>query len=494
MLDARSVTKAFFGNTVLQDVDFDIRPGEIHALIGENGAGKSTLLNIVAGIIRRDSGSITLDAREVDFGHPLEAMKAGISMVHQELSLVPNLTVAENIYLRREKTNALGFNDWRAMNRAAADIFARMGIGIEPGALVGSLSLGMQQLVEVAKAIALDAKIIIMDEPTSSLSEKEIAELFRIIRDLKERGLSIVFISHKLSELFEIADRITVLRDGRHIGTRDIGAITPEEIIRMMVGRHLGDLYPRKSSSIGDVIFSCRNVSRFGTVRDLTFDIRRGEILGFAGLVGSGRTEAMRALINADQRSSGRFSLNGEAIEIADPGDALEKGIVYVSEDRKASGLFLAYDIAANVGASTLGRYRTALGMIDQSALRATAVEYIRMMDVRPADVRARAVDLSGGNQQKVLIAKSLDTGPKVLIADEPTRGVDVGAKSLIHSRLRELAEQGVGIVVISSEMPEVIGMSDRILVFRNGAVSAELDNSDGSVTQETVMTHAAHR
>ncbi len=494
MLEARSVSKAFFGNSVLQDVDFDVRPGEIHALIGENGAGKSTLLNIVAGILRRDSGSIILDGRDVDFGHPLEAMKAGISMVHQELSLVPNLTVAENIYLRREKTNALGFNDWRAMNRAAADILARMGIGIEPGALVGALSLGMQQLVEVAKAIALDAKIIIMDEPTSSLSEQEIAELFRIIRGLKARDLSIVFISHKLSELFEIADRITVLRDGRHIGTRDIGAITPEEIIRMMVGRHLGDLYPRKSSSIGDVIFSCRNVSRFGTVRDLTFDIRRGEIVGFAGLVGSGRTEAMRALINADRRSSGSFSLNGETIEIADPGDALEKGIVYVSEDRKGSGLFLAYDIAANIGASTLGRYKTALGMIDQSALRATALEYIHMMDVRPADERARALDLSGGNQQKVLIAKSLNTGPKVLIADEPTRGVDVGAKSLIHSRLRALAQQGVGVVVVSSEMPEIIGMSDRILVFRNGAVSAELDNRDGGVTQETVMTHAAHR
>jgi ABC-type sugar transport system ATPase subunit len=494
VLDVRSVTKSFFGNTVLHAVDFDIRPGEIHALIGENGAGKSTLLNIIAGIHRRDSGLIVFDGREVDFTHPLDAIKAGISMVHQELSLVANLTVAENIYLRREKTNAFGFNNWSAMNRAATGIFQRMGLDILPDALVGSLSLGMQQLVEVAKAIALEARIIIMDEPTSSLSEKEIAELFRIIRDLKARGIGIVFISHKLSELFEIADRITVLRDGRHIGTRDISAVTAEEIIRMMVGRHLGDLYPRRSSAIGDIIFSCRNVARFGTIRDLTFDLRRGEILGFAGLVGSGRTEAMRAIINADRRSSGSFSLNGQAIAIGDPGDALDKGIVYVSEDRKGSGLFLAYDIAANIGAATLGRYRNVLGMIDTSALRASAREYIRMMDVRPANEQARAMDLSGGNQQKVLIAKSLDPGPKVLIVDEPTRGVDVGAKSLIHSRLRELAEAGVGIIVISSEMPEVIGMSDRILVFRNGAISAELDNRDGRVTQETVMTHAAHQ
>jgi ABC-type sugar transport system ATPase subunit len=494
MLEVKSVTKSFFGNTVLHGVSLDVRRGEVHAIIGENGAGKSTLLNIIAGILRRDSGSITFEGKEVDFGHPLEAMKAGISMVHQELSLVSNLTVAENIYLRREKTNAVGFNDWGAMNRAAAEIFERMGIDIAPGALVGSLSVGMQQLVEVAKAIALDAKLIIMDEPTSSLSEKEIVELFRVIRDLKDHSISVIFISHKLSELFEVSERITVLRDGHHIATRETGEVTPEEIIRMMVGRHLGDLFPKKSSSIGEVIFSCRNVSRFGTVRDLSLDVRRGEVLGIAGLVGSGRTEAMRALINADERSSGSFALNGQPIEIVNPGDALGKGIVYVSEDRKGSGLFLSYDIAANVGASTLGQYRSKAGLIDYSALRAKAREYIRMMDIRPANEQARAMDLSGGNQQKVLIAKALDAKPNVLIVDEPTRGVDVGAKSLIHARLRELAESGIAVIVISSEMPEVIGMSDRILVFKNGAISAELDNRDGRVTQETVMTHAAHQ
>jgi ABC-type sugar transport system ATPase subunit len=494
MLEVKKVTKSFFGNPVLHGVDFDVRSGEIHALIGENGAGKSTLVNIIAGILQRDGGSITLEGEEVNFGHPLEAMQAGISMVHQELSLVPNLTVAENIYLRREKKNALGFNNWRAMRKSAATIFQRMGVDIDPSALVGSLSVGMQQLVEVAKAISLDAKLIIMDEPTSSLSEKETVELFQVMRDLRAQGLGIVFISHKLSELFAMSDRITVFRDGRHIQTSDIGAVTPQDVIRMMVGRHLGDLYPGKSTAIGDVVFSCRNLARLGTVRKLDLDLRRGEVLGIAGLVGSGRTEAMRALINADPRSSGSFELEGQPIELRNPDDALAKGICYVSEDRKGSGLFLTYDIAANVGASTLAEYRNRAGMIDKAALRSKARDYIRLMDVRPPDDRARVIDLSGGNQQKILIAKALDAKPKVLIVDEPTRGVDVGAKSLIHKRLRELADSGVGVIVISSEMPEVIGMSDRILIFRNGEVSGELDNRDGSVTQEAVMTHAAHR
>lgn len=494
MLQVRSLKKSFFGNTVLQDVDFEVRGGEIHALIGENGAGKSTLVNIIAGILRRDSGTISFRGEQVDFGHPLEAMRAGISMVHQELSLVPNISVAENIFLRREKTGALGLNDWASMKLAASEIFTRMAVDIDPGALVGSLSVGMQQLVEVAKAISLDARLIILDEPTSSLSEKETVELFQVIRDLKANGLGIIFISHKIAELFKISDRITVFRDGRHIGTSDIRDVTPEDVIRMMVGRHLGDLYPDGSSVFGDVILSCRGVSRFGTVQDVSFDVRRGEILGVAGLVGSGRTEAMRAIINADHRTGGTFYLEGRPIELTDPGDALAKGIVYVSEDRKGSGLFLSFDIAENVGASTLRLYRNRFGLLNSSALRGKAREYIKMMDVRPPDARARAVDLSGGNQQKVLVAKALDGSPKVLIVDEPTRGVDIGAKALIHNRLRQLAEAGVGVVVVSSELPEVIGMSDRILVFRNGTVVANLDNRVGQATQELVMQHAAHQ
>jgi ABC-type sugar transport system ATPase subunit len=492
MLSVQSVSKSFFRNVVLHSVDFDVRSGEIHALIGENGAGKSTLVNIVAGILRRDSGTITFDGKAVDFGHPLEAMRAGISVVHQELSLVPNLTVAENIFLRHELTGLLGFNDWRRMRMEARKIFRRMGVDIDPTALVGSLSIGMQQLVEVAKALSLEAKLIIMDEPTSSLSEKEIVELFVVVRELKAKGLGIVFISHKLSELFEISDRITVFRDGHHVATSTIDDVTTEDIIKMMVGRHLGELFPPKTTRVSDVAFSCRGVSQFGTVRDLTFDVRRGEIVGIAGLVGSGRTEAMRALINADVRSSGTFTLDGNAIEITDPSDALAKGIVYLSEDRKGSGLFLGYDVAANIGASTLSNYANRFGFLSEARLRAKAREYIKSMDIRPPNEGARAMDLSGGNQQKVLLAKALDSRPKVLIVDEPTRGVDVGAKSLIHAQLRQLAESGIAVVLVSSEMPEVIGMSDRLLVFRNGAVVANLDNRTGRVSQETVMSHAA--
>lgn len=494
MLNLQGVTKSFFGNQVLQGVSFSVRPGEVHALIGENGAGKSTLVNIVAGILKRDGGEIHLQGQPVNFSHPLEAMRAGITMVHQELSLLPNISVAENIFLRHEITNSFGLNDWRAMRKRSREIFSRMGIDVDPAALAGSLSIGMQQLVEVAKAISLDAKLIVMDEPTSSLSEKEIAELFAVIRDLKSRGISIVFISHKLSELFDLSDSLTVLRDGQHIATNEIGDIDSDEVIRMMVGRHLGDLYPARGGKIGGVAFECRDVSRFGYVKDVGFSVRKGEVVGIAGLVGSGRTEAMRAIINADIRSSGSFRLEGRSITIADPTEAARQGIVYVSEDRKGSGLFLDFDIAENIGAGTLDRYRNALGMISRGKLRREARAYVDMMDIRPGNVGATTIDLSGGNQQKVLLAKALEMKPRVLIVDEPTRGVDVGAKSLIHAQLRALADMGVGVVIVSSEMPEVIGMSDRILVFRNGTVAAELDNRSGTVTQEMVMSHAAQQ
>jgi ABC-type sugar transport system ATPase subunit len=493
MLQATAVSKSFFSNKVLDSVDFDVRKGEVHGLIGENGAGKSTLINIIGGILQRDAGAIVFDGQEVNFSHPLEAMGAGISVVHQELSLVPNATVSENIFLRREKRNALGLNDWRAMSLASAQVFKRIGIEIDPNALAGSLSVGMQQLVEVAKAISVEAKLLIMDEPTSSLSEKEIDELFKVIGDLRNQGLAIIFVSHKLSELFKIADRVTVLRDGRLVATSETSSLTRDDLIRMMVGRQLGALYPPRASAINDIVFSCKDVSRFGAVRDVTFDVRRGEILGLAGLVGAGRTEAMRALINADNRSSGRFWLEGDEIQIDDPAAALSKGIVYLSEDRKSSGLFLTYSIAENIGASTLDRYADRFGFFHFSALRRRSREFIRRMDIRPPDETARVINLSGGNQQKVLISKALDVNPKLLIFDEPTRGVDVAAKSLIHARLRELAESGVGVIVISSEMPEIIGLSDRILVFRNGGVSAELDNRRGEVSQEAIMSQAVY-
>ena len=490
-LEIRNVSKSFFDHRVLTNITMDVRKGEVHALVGENGAGKSTLVKIIGGIYERDSGDILVDGKPVDFTHPLQAMRAGISIVHQELSLVPNATVGENIYLRREITNRLGLNDWAAINAHAAEVFERIGIDIDPSDLVGKLSVGMQQLVEVAKAIALSARIIIMDEPTSSLSENEIPELFKVIRGLREQGIAIIFISHKLSELFEIADRVTVLRDGERIGTVDVASTTGDEIIRMMVGRHLGDLYPPRGGAAGDVIFRCDGLSRYGVVADVGFEVRQGEILGLAGLVGSGRTEAMRALINADRRLAGHFEMDGREITIANPQHAMQQGIYYVSEDRKGSGLFLLSSVTWNIAASCLRLFRDRFGMLDQGRMRDQAEDMIREMDIRPTNPDVRVVDLSGGNQQKVLLSKALATRPRLLIVDEPPRGVDIGAKSMIHKKLRELADSGIGVVVISSEMPEVLGMSDRVLVFRGGRVSAQLDNHRGQLTQETIMHNA---
>ena len=488
VLEFRNVGKSFFGNRVLSDINLAIEAGEVHALVGENGAGKSTLVNLAAGVHARDSGEIMLQGEPVSFADPLHAMRAGISVVHQELSLAPNATVAENIHLRREVTNRFGLNDWRAMNRRTAAVFRRIGIDIDPAELVGRLSVGMQQLVEIAKAIALEARIIFMDEPTSSLSEREIDDLFRVVRGLRAQGIAVVFISHKLSELFDIADRISVLRDGRLIGTRPAREVQSAEIIRMMVGRALEDLYPPHASAQGPVLFTCRGLSRYGYVADIDFDVRRGEIVGLAGLIGAGRSEAMRALINADRRSGGRFTLNGQEIALASPVEAVRHGIYYVSEDRKSSGLFLPLSVALNVAASTLGRLSTGLGMLRAEAVRRQAAAAIADLDIRPPNGRAAVISLSGGNQQKVLLGKALATNPALLVADEPTRGVDVGAKATIHRRLRAAAEAGAGVVLISSEMPEVIGLADRILVFRSGRISGELDNRDGRVRQEDIM------
>jgi ABC-type sugar transport system ATPase subunit len=491
LLELRGINKSFAGNPVLSDVDLELRAGEVHGLIGENGAGKSTLIKIMAGIYQRDRGEMIFDGKPVAFASPTDAMKAGVSVVHQELSLSPNATVAENIYLRREIRTRFGFNDWKAMNNRAAALFRRIGIDIDPADLVGRLSVGMQQMVEVAKAIALDARVLIMDEPTSSLSEREIPELFKVVRDLAGQGLAIVFVSHKLAELFAIADRITVLRDGKLIGTLPTPEADTSKIIRMMIGRHLSDLYPPRGEAFGEVVFSCRGLSRRGAIKDVAFDVRRGEILGIAGLIGAGRSEAMRALVNADPRDSGAFTLDGRQITLQDPRDAVAKGVYYVSEDRKGSGLFLPFDSAWNLGISSLPRLSNRFGFIKQKALRSNARQLIADMDIRPADDQAEVFSLSGGNQQKVMIGKAVSSGPRVLIVDEPTRGVDVGSKSLIHRKLRDLANEGVALILISSEMPEVLGMSDRILVFRAGRVSAEFDNSAGAVTQDEIM-HAA--
>jgi len=487
VLQVQGVSKSFAGNEVLDAVSFAARAGEAHALVGENGAGKSTLMNVIGGIHQADDGEVRLQGRHVRFADPLQAIRAGISIVHQELSLAPNLTVAQNVFSHREDTGRLGFIRWRAMFDKTRALFERMGLDIAPTTLAGELSVGAQQIVEIAKALSLDARVIIMDEPTSALSDREVTRLFSIVGDLKRRGVAVVFISHKLDEVFEIADRISVLRDGRMVGTVETAETSPRDVIRMMVGRHIDDLYPRKSSGTEGEIFAVRGLSGRG-FRDVSFSLRRGEILGLAGLVGSGRTEVARAIFGCDDAEAGEVFLEGERLDIGSPRDAIERGVCYLTEDRRTLGLFLTMPLRKNIVSAALGAFVDRLLFLKRRAIRRASLDYIDSMQIQAFSDELPVISLSGGNQQKTLLAKWLCAGPKVLIADEPTRGVDVGAKARIHRDLRRLAEQGVGVIVISSELPEVLGLSDRIAVFHEGTIAAVLD---GDATQEQVMHHA---
>lgn len=489
VLEVENINKSFSGNKVLKDVSFSAIAGRVHALVGENGAGKSTLMNIIGGIHKPDSGTILLGGEPVRFTNPWQAKQSGISIVHQELSLAPNMTVAQNIFVRREKTNNLGFINWKQLRKETQALFDRIGVDISPTELVGRYSVAMQQLVEVAKAISFNAKIIIMDEPTSALSETEVERLYTIVNDLKKQGVAVVFISHKLGEVFRIADDISVLRDGQMVGHREPTKTDQQEIIQLMVGRAIDDMYPGKANMFGDVILEVKDLSRPPEFTDVSFSLRKGEILGFAGLVGAGRTEVARAIFGADSKSAGSVCLNGKPLNISSPRDAIDNGIVYLSEDRKTMGLFLPMSVRNNIVAASLNQFTNKMWFVNHRKIAKQSRDYVKLMDIRPQNDRARIISLSGGNQQKTLLAKWLSSQPHVLIADEPTRGVDVGAKAKIHQDLRELANNGVGVIVISSELPEVLGLSDRVAVFREGHLTTILEN--GNLTQEEVMKYA---
>ena len=489
LLRVEGISKTFVGNRVLQDVTFEVRRGEIHAVVGENGAGKSTLIKIIGSIYEPDAGTLTLDGTLASFASPAQAMHQGISIVHQELSLVPNLTVAQNIFIGQEGRGPLGLINWRDLNRRAEDILKRVGARVAPTDLVGTLSVGVQQIVEIAKALAHDAKVIILDEPTSALAETEVDLLYKLLDDLRGRGMAIVFISHKLGEVFRLADRISVLRDGKLVGTRNTSETTTAEVIHMMVGRHIDDLYPGKATRVGEVLLEVNDFSCPPYRRPASFSLRRGEILGFAGLVGAGRTELARAIFGAETHDSGTVMLEGKKLHVRSPRSAIEQGVAYLTEDRKTLGLFLNESIQRNVVAASLKRFSSHTQMLRTGAIRAEAEAWVDNLDIRPTDVDADVLNLSGGNQQKTLLAKWLCARPRILIVDEPTRGVDVGAKAHIHQELRDLAEQGVGVIVISSELPEVLGLSDRVIVFREGELAATLEGTDAS--QENVMSFA---
>ncbi len=491
ILAASGICKSFSGNKVLDDISFDVRPGEIHALVGENGAGKSTLINILSGNHQPDAGDILLNGVKVVMSDAENAYQKGIATVHQELSLANNMTVAENIFCRREPVRLGGLVRWKDMNRQAEELFARLGLSIDPQELVGSLSVAWQQMVEITKALSFDAKVIIMDEPTSALSDSEINYLFGIIKDLKARGVGVIYISHKLNEVFTLADRISVLRDGKLIKTMDVGGTDSNEVVRLMVGRDIKDMFPPKASKIGDVLFEVDGLSAGNMVKNITFSLRRGEILCISGLVGSGRTETARALFGADKRDCGVVRLNGKALDIRHPRDAIDNGICYLPEDRKTSGLFLTMSVRRNIISASLGRFCSRLLLISHSDIARESRHFLAELDIRPAVDTTNVINFSGGNQQKTLLAKWLSAKPALLIADEPTRGVDVGAKANIHKNLRALAESGIGVIVISSELPEVIGLGDRILVFRDGTIVADLPNEN--LTQAEVIRHATN-
>jgi ribose transport system ATP-binding protein len=488
------ISKAFPGVQALQDVDFEVDAGEVVALVGENGAGKSTLMKILSGVYRKDAGHIFLQGQEVDIQSPHHAQQLGIAIIYQEFNLTPNQSAAANIFITREPRQRgvgriLNFVDRHRMEQEAQKLLDHFGARVSAKALIHGLSVAQQQMVEVAKALAVDARIIVMDEPTSALGEDEVETLFEIVGALKAQGIAVVFITHRLEEVFRIADRVVVLRDGKRVGSMLIGEATTDQVIQRMVGRELTALFQKEVAEIGEPLLQVRGLTRRGVVHDVSFTLRRGEILGFAGLVGAGRTETVRLIFGADHRDAGEILMDGRPVRIASPVDAVAAGIGFVPENRATQGLVLGLPVLENVVLPTLDEHAK-VGWVDQDGLRRTAQEYVDRLNVRTPHLRQKAMFLSGGNQQKVVVAKWLAAQPKVLIMDEPTRGIDVGAKAEVHALMSHLAQAGMGIIMISSELPEILGMSDRILVMSEGRVAAILDRAEAD--QETIMSYAS--
>ena len=489
ILTMKGIDKSFPGVHALDHVNLEIRKGEVHALMGENGAGKSTLMKVLTGIYSKDDGTITYEGKEVEFSNPREAQDAGIVIVHQELNMLGHLTVAQNIFIGREIMNGKLIDD-KKMNEEAKKLFDQLGIDIDPKETMSRLTVGRQQMCEIAKAISHEAKVIVFDEPSAALTEAEIEELFKIIRDLRDKQMGIVYISHRMDEIKVITDRVTVMRDGSYVGTLITKDCTKEDIINMMVGRTIYE-DPKTESAVAKdapVVLKVEHLNAGRMVRDVSFELRKGEILGFSGLMGAGRTETARALFGADPKESGDIYVNGQKVDIKSPQDAVKCGIGYLSEDRKRYGIVVDKTVAENSTMSTLERFMKGL-FIDKKKENQTAQEYVEILKTKTPSVDQLVVNLSGGNQQKVVIAKWLVRNCDILIFDEPTRGIDVGAKSEIYQLMNELAAEGKSIIMISSEMTEILRMSDRIVVMCEGRKTGELDIAEA--TQERIM-HAA--
>ena len=489
LLEARAIRKSFAGVRALQGVDFDLHSGEVHALVGENGAGKSTLIKIITGAVAADSGTLTVAGRTVERNNPSFARSLGIAAIYQQPSLFPHLSVAENIALALETGGVWRRVDWKARQQQASDLIARAGASIEPDRAAGTLSMPEQQIVEIAKAIGAGARVLIMDEPTASLTDREVESLFQVIGSLRTQGSGIIYISHRLNEIFSIANRITVLRDGETVGTRTAKDVDSAGLIEMMVGRPVASVFPKREVAPGEIALELRHLSCYAAgLRDVSFAVRRGEILGIAGLVGSGRTELAETIFGIRAADSGEILVANRPARIAEPSDAIEAGIGYVPEDRRRHGVVLEMPIAANTSLASL-RAISRRGWIDRAGERSLAERYVAQLQIKTPSVSAESGSLSGGNQQKVALSRWLAITPKVLILDEPTQGVDVGSKSEIHRLMVDLAERGLALIMISSELPEALGMSDRIAVMHNGSISGILPRAEA--TQQKILALA---
>ena len=484
VLEMRDIVKRFPGVLALNGVNLKVYEGEAMALLGENGAGKSTLMKCLTGVYQRDEGTITYNGREVAYTNARQAQEDGIAIIHQELNLIPKMKVYENIFLGREVKKKSGALDKKYMIQKSRELLDEVRMNINPNALISTLSIAQQQMVEIAKALLLDAKVIVMDEPTDALPDEEVESLFRIIRDLKAKGKGIVYISHRLKEIFEICERATILRDGTFIAEKMVSELDQPSLISMMVGRTLDQQFPYMEMELGDVIFSVKGISNH-LVKDISFDVRAGEVLGIIGLVGAGRTELAQTIYGLHEWQEGEMTLHGKSIHPANPNQAIHHGIYYMTEDRKRNGLVLIMDVRKNTSLSALDKIST-FGKVNVKKEKEICADFIQKINVKTPSQSQRVRNLSGGNQQKVVLSKALMTEPDVLILDEPTRGIDVGAKKEIYMLINQLKENGKAIIMISSEMPEILGMSDRVLILHEGRCKGELSRDEA--TQEKIM------
>ena len=485
-----NVEKTFPGVRALKGVNLNVKRGEVHALCGENGAGKSTLMKCLIGIQPVTSGEIIFDGKSISKYNTADALNMGISMIHQELSPVEYRPIMENIWLGREPVGKFGLVDHKKMYEDSKQVLKQIDLDIDPKTLMVNLTVAQMQMVEIAKAVSYNAKLIIMDEPSSSLTEREEQQLFSIIRRLKAEGRSIIYISHRLGEIFEVADTVTVFRDGTNVGTAAVKDITTEQLIAMMVGRPMDDMFPKIETDKEGVVLKVEHLSHHKYFKNVSFEVRKGEILGFAGLVGAGRTEVMETIFGIRPHTEGQIYLHGKPVEIHNPGEAINMGISFLTEDRRGTGIFPLLSIDTNIAIPNYDKYLTKLGLVDQKAVDEACAKYVEAIEIKTPNLKQKIMNLSGGNQQKVLLARWLMTEPDVLILDEPTRGIDVGAKAEIYQLMSELAAQGKCIIMVSSELPEVIGMSDRIVVMHEGKITGILDNGP-DITQEVLMRYA---